>query len=68
MSRREATIDQCDDEGNFDVRRCNERQDDGTRFNCFCVRPNNGMQVPNTTRDVEDMRDFTRSDCTKRGI
>ena len=62
-------MDQCDDEGNFNVRRCAERQDDGPRYGCWCVHPDTGMEIPNTMRDVDDTRDFEfdRSDCLRRG-
>lgn len=56
--------DQCDEEGDYDVRRCRPQQD-GT-LSCSCVNPSSGMEVEDSRRSVSEERDFDRSRCFRR--
>ncbi len=62
------TVDRCDNQGNYDIRRCFERQDNSrTRYSCVCVHPDTGTVMNRTRKDVENERDFDRADCFRLG-
>ncbi len=67
MSDGGITVDRCDDQGNYDIRRCFERQDDGPRYSCVCVHPDTGTVMDRTRKDVADESDFDRADCFRLG-